>query len=894
MGFHAPSAEEVYRYALRLDRRGSLVDRFGFSIILVNDNSPACREFLTKYCLDLCWRTADRIRFIFFSEIPESELRRFAEEMNRGSSGHDSLLSGIVDAIGARSEFDYEAEPWLRLRPFALRPLRRGPDIERRVRWECDLHTAMPGTGIAMAFAQRLGIGRHVPCILAFTEVGELSVGVLPIGQLGADRAFDHVRTWVDRFYEVNQERISFWQSIEEQIERFVREARSSLVEIQRWRDARQKAWRELVAVSRAIHRLENADRESLQAWFGRARTGPESPSRLRRALDSAAVACRDLAEREEKCALLERWSNELGTVTEVGDLQAILPKLQADLRGRVHLPSLDTALGEVENQSLLFELRVWWQRSGGWKLSLRHYSKMRAQWTGLSPSADEASLLAEHRALLGWINALPVTSEPAEGARRVLEQLDLYLGPPGAGEDIRSLRAEFTMELEGFLKQVQTEGPAWVYACEPVLSIGEAVPLGEVWSPGLAARRLYEKPRLRDALVIAAGGGDAGAITRHRRECLMQRDRVLGDLGDQIGSCRASGLGFQEIRERALTELEPLRSLMETEALTLAARGIDERTPVDRQLAIRLHAALDEYERVTSEIEFPHDSDPAVRRVELRVSVAQAAGVGIRREPSVIELFRTQLDDAALARESEALVLEKARQEASNAHPLERLRAAMNKCVGPRSPIATDLIPALSGPQVAQLLASLLDSERVAVGQGLGCPPSVDGILTALGLFPGGSQTPTSAAEAELATKVRMGAFDVFLAHNSRDKEAVLTVAQQLRLQGLYPWVDDEQILPGRPHQDAIQVVIPRVRAAAVFLGSHGLGKWQEAELRALVTQSVERQLPVIPVLLPGVQEVPIQLAFLREMNAVHFRKGPTDVEALSRLVQGINGKAA
>ena len=52
MGFNAPSAEEVSRYALRLDRRGSLVDRFGFGIILVNDNSPFCQEFLTKYLLE--------------------------------------------------------------------------------------------------------------------------------------------------------------------------------------------------------------------------------------------------------------------------------------------------------------------------------------------------------------------------------------------------------------------------------------------------------------------------------------------------------------------------------------------------------------------------------------------------------------------------------------------------------------------------------------------------------------------------------------------------------------------------------------------------------------------------------------------------------------------------
>ena len=48
MGYHAPSAEEVYRYVFRLDRHEprSLCDGFSWSILFVNDNSPVCREFL--------------------------------------------------------------------------------------------------------------------------------------------------------------------------------------------------------------------------------------------------------------------------------------------------------------------------------------------------------------------------------------------------------------------------------------------------------------------------------------------------------------------------------------------------------------------------------------------------------------------------------------------------------------------------------------------------------------------------------------------------------------------------------------------------------------------------------------------------------------------------------
>jgi hypothetical protein len=73
MGFFGLYPEDVYRYALRLDEDRSLTDRFGLSIVMVGDDSDQCAEFLQRYCVDLCLRTADRIRFVFFSELPKRE-----------------------------------------------------------------------------------------------------------------------------------------------------------------------------------------------------------------------------------------------------------------------------------------------------------------------------------------------------------------------------------------------------------------------------------------------------------------------------------------------------------------------------------------------------------------------------------------------------------------------------------------------------------------------------------------------------------------------------------------------------------------------------------------------------------------------------------------------------
>jgi hypothetical protein len=132
---------------------------------------------------------------------------------------------------------------------------------------------------------------------------------------------------------------------------------------------------------------------------------------------------------------------------------------------------------------------------------------------------------------------------------------------------------------------------------------------------------------------------------------------------------------------------------------------------------------------------------------------------------------------------------------------------------------------------------------------------------------------------------------FDVFLAHNSKDKPAVLAIAEVLKARGISYWIDVERIPPGRWFQDVIQAAIPRAKCAAVFLGPDGIGKWQVVEVRAFISQCVERGLPVIPVLLPGVDDLPQELLFLRELNWVKVKR-LDEKGALDQLEWGITGK--
>ena len=143
------------------------------------------------------------------------------------------------------------------------------------------------------------------------------------------------------------------------------------------------------------------------------------------------------------------------------------------------------------------------------------------------------------------------------------------------------------------------------------------------------------------------------------------------------------------------------------------------------------------------------------------------------------------------------------------------------------------------------------------------------------------------AAASSVILGKQETTDFDVFLCHNGDDKPAVRQTARRLREHGILPWLDEAELTPGRPWQEEVERQVSRIRAAAVFVGPSGVGPWQNQEMRAFLGEFVERQCPVIPVLLPGsaTPELPV---FLRRMTWVDLR----EEDGIERLIWGITGR--
>ncbi|HEY2249492.1 MAG TPA: toll/interleukin-1 receptor domain-containing protein, partial [Planctomycetaceae bacterium] len=137
---------------------------------------------------------------------------------------------------------------------------------------------------------------------------------------------------------------------------------------------------------------------------------------------------------------------------------------------------------------------------------------------------------------------------------------------------------------------------------------------------------------------------------------------------------------------------------------------------------------------------------------------------------------------------------------------------------------------------------------------------------------------------------KEKCGLYDVFLAYNSRDKKRVTAIYDRLLERGIRPWFDSLELRPGDNCVSRLSDVLDTVKLAAIFVGPHGIGRWQTIEIGLLVTMLVEAQVRIIPVLLEGATDEPDWNKFLRLLQRVDFRAKIPD--PFEQLVYGITGR--
>jgi len=132
---------------------------------------------------------------------------------------------------------------------------------------------------------------------------------------------------------------------------------------------------------------------------------------------------------------------------------------------------------------------------------------------------------------------------------------------------------------------------------------------------------------------------------------------------------------------------------------------------------------------------------------------------------------------------------------------------------------------------------------------------------------------------------------FDVFLCHNSQEKAEVEKIRDQLKQQKIYAWLDKYDFEPFRPWQEQLGEIIPQIKAAAIFIGSSGVGPWANIEMEEFINEFASRKIRMGLVILPNcpkklIEDVP---RFMKRFHFVDFRQSSPD--PMEQLVWGITG---
>ncbi|SEO10463.1 Tetratricopeptide repeat-containing protein [Nitrosospira multiformis] len=116
---------------------------------------------------------------------------------------------------------------------------------------------------------------------------------------------------------------------------------------------------------------------------------------------------------------------------------------------------------------------------------------------------------------------------------------------------------------------------------------------------------------------------------------------------------------------------------------------------------------------------------------------------------------------------------------------------------------------------------------------------------------------------------------YDAFISHNGADKPAVERVSKALETQGLHCFFDKWDILSGEEWLRNLETGLGESHFILIFIGTQGIGPWQQAEADAALRRQVQqRQNCIIPVLLPDAspEDIAKLSIFLQGINALRF----------------------
>uniref|UniRef100_A0AAU2V022 Toll/interleukin-1 receptor domain-containing protein n=1 Tax=Streptomyces sp. NBC_00003 TaxID=2903608 RepID=A0AAU2V022_9ACTN len=731
MGFRARSAKEMYRYAFRLDdRNSSLGDGFGWTILLLGDSGEVTREFLLRYGVELSAKTAHRVRFAFFSGLGEWEIDHFmhARGVDRHSARSflDLLQAGLGRMPWRQRPLDWEGDGWRDLRPDAFDPFTGAQHVHSHLH-DADqlIGRSIPDVDQAAWFAQKLGIGRHVPCLLMFTDLGTPQYHVLPFGGLSASEVYERVRGWVDTYYETNRQVLAHWSSVEERILSLSGQAHTSLWRIRQWPVQRRDDWLQLSLLAESA-RIARTDPEAALHEVGALTRNNRISRSFNRELYDLRSRVREVAMREEQAAVLTRIADRLRETSEPQRLASLLTSL-----ARKKHPGLSAAAQEkARDATALFdgpwpaspgqELLRWWRRFGVPAVKWPAFSQFRSGWRELpgqeSPDGDRR----DHEAFWTALGECALSADAGQTADHALTRLaDHYgLSPTAPAWTVAS--ASLRRHLVNRVSRAQQTAPAWLLSLSPPVLLRECLFTGGRRDDGALREFLGTRPRLAAAVHELTDDPDRFAADTQQRlaSWLRQRDAVVRAVSEDAHTTATQPTSRAELAQDIAATLEKMRAEFQSKVEQNAREQIARQAGIahlakNLDMATQLDSALRDYHDAVRSVVHPHMRDPRVITLTGTSTVAEIMGLEVtagppRAEQALHDSFAETRDDTREALSGHGQAQREGERWAPDARFAEVLTAVLPE------PRAADVLAPFPGATPAEKASRAVRDQRV------------------------------------------------------------------------------------------------------------------------------------------------------------------------------------
>ena len=253
MGFRVKSVEDALKFVLGPANRSRVGDGFPLSLILVTDDSDWSRALLRDHFVQLCQRTGDRARIIYFSSMNTSDADNlFRRTWQRKSGATKELFRRLLSRPGMATLGE--------LNPSFLEPVTEA-DIKRFRR---DLHSfadhaVFGGASASWRFAQAFGLGARVPFVLVHASLPDAATYLIAGQQRTPEEMFARLCTLVDDYYALNSAAFAKWRAIESDISAAGQGLRRELQSFQKWSQSNQIKWDKLEFATELKFALDTA-----------------------------------------------------------------------------------------------------------------------------------------------------------------------------------------------------------------------------------------------------------------------------------------------------------------------------------------------------------------------------------------------------------------------------------------------------------------------------------------------------------------------------------------------------------------------------------------------------------------------------------------------------------